>query len=105
LNADREFGRRLLSPCPLFLFNHVLWKPQLLPILTPLPVLAKFRGARHRRQAEPEHLQHLDRAAVWSYAKFAIAEPPPPEALADVAYPLTTVQLHWGEHPRTTVKP
>jgi hypothetical protein len=63
LNAIREFGKRLLSPCPLFSLDHALWKPHLLPILTPLSVLARFLGARRHRQAELEHLQDfLDHA-------------------------------------------
>jgi hypothetical protein len=105
LNAIREFGRRLLSLCPLFSFNHALWKPHLLPILTPLSILARSKGARQPHQAESERLQHLDCAAVRSYTTFAIAEPQPPEAPAAIAYPLTAIQLRYGEHSRTTAKP
>jgi hypothetical protein len=105
LNAVWEFGRRLLSLCPLFSFNHALWKPHLLPILTPLSILARSKGARRPHQAKPEHLQHLDRATVRSCTTFAITEPQPPEAPAAITYPLSAVQLRRGEHPRTTAKP
>jgi hypothetical protein len=103
-----------MAPSPHLLLFPIrpLWNQLVLPDLTMPSILARSRGARRHRQTEPERLQHLDCATVRSCAKFALAEPRPPEALAAIAYPLaaiayplTTVQLRRGEHPGTTAKP